>query len=119
MKEQDLFLRIEKLLIVVEKQAEEIHQLKQEIGSLKEEIIILRKGKNSTNSSKPPSTDINVKRSLRKPGQKRPGGQAGHEGHTLEISARPDQIINHHTCFCKNCGNDYKMLPADSWRKDK
>jgi len=112
MKEQDLLLKIKRLLIVVEKQSEEIHLLKQEIVFLKEEIIILKKGKNSTNSSKPPSSDINIKRSLRKPGEKRSGGQAGHEGHTLEISAVPDRIIKHQACFCRNCGNDLEKIAS-------
>jgi transposase len=131
MKEQDLFLRMEKLLIVVEKQTEEIHQLKQvvkiqeeeirvqkiEIASLKEEIVVLKKGKNSTNSSKPPSSDINVKRSLRKPAQKKSGGQAGHQGHTLEISAVPDQIIEHQACFCRSCGNNIGNIASQLLEK--
>jgi len=112
MGKQDLFLKIEKMLIVVEKQAEEIHQLKQEITTLKEEIIVLRKGKNSTNSSKPPSTDFNTKKSLRKSGEKKSGGQPGHEGHTLEISSSPDQIIKHEACFCRNCGNDLEKTAS-------
>ena len=45
------------------------------IIDLKEEIRVLKAGKNSDNSSIPPSTDIKrVSRSLRKKSDKKPGG---------------------------------------------
>lgn len=47
---------------------------------------------NSKNSSKPPSTDPNRKRSP-KQGSRRPGGQKGHNGTTLEPVADPDEIV--------------------------
>ncbi len=47
---------------------------------------------NSKNSSKPPSTDPNRKRSP-KQGSRRPGGQRGHNGTTLEPVADPDEIV--------------------------
>ena len=47
---------------------------------------------NSKNSSKPPSTDPNRKRSP-KHGGRRPGGQKGHNGTTLEPVADPDEIV--------------------------
>lgn len=112
MEEKNLLLRIDQLLIIVEKQAQEIRVLKVEISSLKEEIHILKKGKNSTNSSKPPSSDFSIKRSLRKSGQKKSGGQSGHEGHTLEISSTPNEIIKHQACFCRNCGNNLEKNPS-------
>ena len=47
---------------------------------------------NSKNSSKPPSTDPNRKRSCKKRGNRKPGGQKGHNGTTLEPVDDPDEV---------------------------
>jgi transposase len=62
--------------------------------------------KNSGNSGKPPSSDGLKKprtQSLRKKGNRASGGQAGHEGHQLEMTARPDEIITHRVACCPQC----------------
>jgi transposase len=61
--------------------------------------------KTSKNSSKPPSSDgLRRTVSLRTPTGKKPGGQADHEGHTLQRSASPDEVIVHAApSVCPEC----------------
>ncbi len=49
-------------------------------------------GLNSRNSSKPPSTDPHRKKTSRAKGKRKPGGQPGHQGVTLEPVDDPDHI---------------------------
>lgn len=79
-----------------------------------------RLNKNSSNSSKPPSSDgLGGKKtqSLRKPSGKKPGGQPGHQGKTLEQVSNPDQIIEHAPDTCENCQNDLTSAPVDGSEK--
>jgi transposase/predicted nuclease with TOPRIM domain len=106
----------------IEGLSEHITQLKAQINKLQEENRELHyrnfqlKRRNSEleaqlttdshNSSRPPSTDpVWAKRtkSLRRPSGKRPGGQAGHRGETLRMSARPDRIVEHRPRECRHC----------------
>lgn len=59
-------------------------------------LLLRRLGVNSGNSSKPPSQDPNRKRGGLQKGKsgKKPGGQKGHQGKTLEICDAPDEIIS-------------------------
>ena len=74
-----------------------IESLESQIKELIERLQVLefRLNQNSRNSSKPPSTDFFVKEkpnptSLRKKSGKKPGGQEGHPGTTLEMVDNPD-----------------------------
>jgi len=64
--------------------------------------------KDSHNSSKPPSSDglrrNQRTRSSRKRSGKKPGGQEGHNGKTLEMSDSPDKIIKLESKRCACCG---------------
>ena len=84
--------------------------LKQENAALKQEVADLRRqlGKNSSNSSKPPSSDGLGKKpripgSLRGVSGKRSGGQPGHQGDTLRPVAEPDKIERHEVTSCEHC----------------
>jgi transposase len=62
--------------------------------------------RDSHNSSRPPSTDppwAKRTKSLRRPSGRHPGGQAGHRGETLRMSARPDRIVEHRPRACCHC----------------
>jgi len=64
---------------------------------------------NSRNSSKPPSTDGLAKpepKSLRKKSRRKPGGQPGRRGRTLEQVSDPDEVIRHEPVCCGGCGAD-------------
>ena len=67
-----------------------------------------RLGKNSSNSSKPPSSDGLGKkprvRSLREAGARKPGGQDGHPGTTLRRVDKPDTVVDHIPQSCPGCG---------------
>jgi hypothetical protein len=74
-----------------------IENLESQIKELTERLIALesRLNQNSRNSSRPPSTDLFVKekpnpKSLRKKSGKKPGGQEGHPGTTLEMVDEPE-----------------------------
>jgi len=55
-------------------------------------LLVNRLGLDSSNSSKPPSTDPNRKRKDKRKHQKKPGGQHGRIGVTLEKVKDPDEI---------------------------
>lgn len=62
--------------------------------------------RDSHNSSRPPSTDpawAKRTKSLRRPSGKRPGGQVGHRGQTLRLSAHPDRVVEHRPRECRSC----------------
>jgi transposase len=61
--------------------------------------------KDSHNSSLPPSTDLftSKTKSLRPPSVLKSGGQLGHDGTTLKMSATPDVIHELKNNFCTHC----------------
>lgn len=64
---------------------------------------------NSSNSSKPPSTDPNRPKKTREKSNKPRGGQNGHKGLTLEPTSNPDEI--------KELTIDRRTLPKDTTYK--
>ena len=66
-----------------------------------------RLSKDSSNSSKPPSSDGLKKRkpkSLRKQSDKKPGGQQGRVGKGLAQINNPDVVVTHTPVNCAECG---------------
>jgi transposase len=94
-------------------------ELQETVRHLREEIALLKNGRNSKTSSTAPSQDINRSnaQSLRKISGKKSGGQQGHPGHTLSMSATPDKVIAHLPERCK-CGcNLEKVLSSGQTRR--
>jgi transposase len=62
------------------------------------------------NSHKPPSSQgYSKKPALPKPVQGKVGGQPGHPGKTLEMIAKPDQLISHAPAHCPDCGQVFSQ----------
>jgi len=88
----------------------QVRQLTAEVAELKS-----RMNKNSQNSSKPPSSDGFKKpkpKSLRKKSKRKPGGQPGHTGHTLELTDYPDQslVLPLDHCSCHHFLGDQPVI---------
>lgn len=87
-----------------------VQKLEARIKELEDQL-----SKNSKNSSKPPSSDGYLKpspKSLRKKTNRKIGGQTGHKGRTLKVSAHPDKIILHKVESCRNCQKDLRSAPV-------
>ena len=81
---------IQRLETIIEKQASQISELEERVR-----VLEARLNQNSQNSSKPPSTDTFCKEKPKPKGRrissgKKPGGQKGHSGKTLEMTENPD-----------------------------
>ena len=99
---------IDELRLQIKQQAEEIEKLKGQLG------------KNSQNSSKPPSSDGLSKpapKSLRAPSTQKSGGQKGHPGHHLEAVAQPDRIELHGVTHCEACAAGLEAVVAEGYEE--
>jgi transposase len=80
-----------------------------------------RLGKDSHNSSKPPSSDGLARKpkptSLRGKSGRRSGGQPGHPGRTLEFAEKPDDTVIHSPSVCQECGASLAEAPIVETRR--
>ena len=91
---------------------------RQEVKDLTEKVMLLLNQstasvvkKDSHNSSLPPSSDFFVPKtkSLRPKSMLKSGGQWGHKGVSLEMTATPDTIIDLKDNYCMDCGECLKL----------
>jgi transposase len=101
-----------------------IESLESQIKELSERLQALeaRLNQNSRNSSKPPSTDFSIKekpnpKSRRKKSGKKPGGQEGHSGTTLDMVNNPDEVIEHSLSYCEECGYILENVEVEAYEK--
>jgi transposase len=86
--------------------------------SMRIDELEARLNKNSSNSSKPPSSDGLKKppkpnpKSLRGKSGKNSGGQKGHKGDTLKQVTTPDIVITHTPNDCDICAADLSLMPV-------
>lgn len=106
--EQMLQAEIEKLTVENETLRKEITEKNKTLEKLFDILGIYkaRSKKDSSNSSKPSSTDSFKKtppKSSRKPSEKRPGGQPGHKGYTMSPNIANAKIVERKEGAC-DCG---------------
>ena len=112
MKTNLLELSKEELITIIETLILKQNALEEEIKKLRTQLSL-----NSSNSSKPPSTDGFKKKaknnSLREKSGKKSGGQLNHKGHTLRKVDHPDHIIDIQDDTCPHCtANLENILPV-------
>ena len=103
-----LLTRLQQLESLVQKQAATIQALQDQLA------------KNSGNSGKPPSSDGLKKartRSLRQKTGRKPGGQQGHQGHTLKMRDDPDHIEHHRLDRCTHCQTDLSGVSRSGYAR--
>ncbi|WP_088834810.1 DUF6444 domain-containing protein [Paenibacillus tyrfis] len=96
--DEEIAVYFRALVKTVADQAKHIEKLEKRVHELERQL-----GQNSTNSSKPPSSDgIRKPTNLRAPGGKK-GAPKGHKGFTLHQVAEPDEIVIHRVSSCSHC----------------
>lgn len=100
---------------------DKISHLEHLIESQEKRIMVLEEQlkKNSRNSDKPPSSD-GLKRkftSSRAKSSRQSGGQKGHDGHTLKMVDKPDQIQKHVVDHCSHCHNSLEDTGIIEYKK--
>ena len=102
----------EAVIVLVEELVTRIEVL--EILEARVQTLEDRLGKNSRNSSKPPSGDGFGKRtqSLRQRSERPSGGQRSHPGQTLEWREDVTEIVDHRVHECCGCGVPLATVPV-------
>ena len=86
------------------------------------ELLERRAGRDSSTSSRPPSSDSPYKkqprdRSLRERGKRRPGKQPGEPGTTMRLVDDPQHRFWYPPASCRECGTDLADAPVIAQRR--
>lgn len=100
---------VQAVVVSLWQEVQQVQALRAQVAALQAEVAELREraGKNSRNSSKPPSSDPpSVPPKQKAPTGRKPGGQLGHPGHGRPLKP-PEQV--HHVVdvketVCAHCG---------------
>jgi transposase len=98
------------IFLLVQKNQEltaKVVMLEEKVALLLEENRKLSIERNSKNSSKPPSSDMPPpakRHGAKRHSGRKPGGQDGHQGHTLEMRQDPDRVTELKSAYCSRCG---------------
>lgn len=86
-----------------------VDDLEEKLSSALQLLSQVSLKKDSSNSHIPPTKDLSGRKtkSLRKKSGKKPGGQPGHQGNNLKISATPDAIEVLKPSYCNHCGHRF------------
>lgn len=105
----------EAMVALVDQLVQVIRQLEARVQALEDQLA-----KNSSNSSKPPSSDGLAKprpRNLREASGKPTGGQSGHSGHTLKAVERPQHLRVHAVATCRQCQASLEQVAPRAYEK--
>ena len=104
---QDLHeAELRELRVMIDTLSQQVKQLQEQLHS------------DSHNSSNPPSSDGPARRPYmkREKSKRKPGGQPGHEGTTLQRVATPDEVVVHRLTRCR-CGHPLREQPVAGYAK--
>jgi transposase len=90
--------------------------LREQVAELQAQVADLaaKAGKNSRNSSKPPSSDGLAKpapKSLRGKSGRKPGRPKGQPGARMRLSDHPDRVVRHEPACCSGCAAGLEGAP--------
>ena len=111
-----MMLTEEEIKELSDSKSKAVQKLLKIVSHLEKEVMELKGmlSKNSSNSSKPPSSDGLKKKpklkSLRKKTGKKPGGQKGHGGSNLKMSAHVDKVEPLKLESCSGCGESLEEV---------
>jgi len=108
---------LDAVMALVEGLQDQIDHLQLYVAALEKRLsdVEARLGQNSSNSSRPPSSDVVRKKPpVRTSTGKPKGGQPGHEGHRLEMVETPEVVVEHAPGHCRCCGVDLSQAQASA-----
>ena len=103
----------------------EAYRVTAQVERLSAQVEDLRRraGRDSSTSSRPPSSDSPYQkkkgrdRSLRERGKRRPGNQPGDPGTTMRLVDDPDERLEFPPADCRGCGADLAAEPVAAQRR--